>query len=684
MRFKLNIPEYSIKTEYAYTHDVLNEQKDFPILTIGKDSYIEEAIVENVLDSQLIYNLQIGRYSAIASDVTFIIDLNHDYKRVCQGRIHDIPYRRPELSRRKGQIIIMNDCWIGAKATIMSGVTIGNGAVVSAEAVVSKDVPPYAIVAGNPAHIIGYRFEPQQIEALQLIRWWNWSPEKITSCAEELYGDIDTFISKHIDEAKQDLSAISPVDIAPIEKHNQAEEKRLFYIPDFEQDYPTWPRVIEAYIQSYADTNYELLLYVEEDDFLQHKLALLDELFSKYEDANCYINLYVGNIENLRTIMCQADAYITNRSLNNVACMDMADLFHLPVYSSVDMPVFHETVISHMVRKPATQTPNNSLSLDTLKTITKTLGTIQDNQEHLQNTIIQISRNQAALDSTIDNLQYEILDTDKPVYPIIEPIENTISQIINEGKSMCRFGDGEFSLIAGEQRHRFHAPSPKLTERLLEVLHSDNPHILICIPDMYGDLSQYNMDSKYNMRLYLTNQIRQQHYTLLDLNRHYHNAHITRPYAIYADNHTSAPRERFAALKKIWDNRKLLIIEGEKTRMGIGNDLFDNAADIIRILGPAESAFDHYDDILAEALKQEKDRLVLIALGATATVLAYDLANAGFQALDIGHIDIEYEWMRAGDKVAIHNKYVNEVKDGYMVEDIHNPVYESQIIARII
>ena len=118
--------------------------------------------------------------------------------------------------------------------------------------------------------------------------------------------------------------------------------------------------------------------------------------------------------------------------------------------------------------------------------------------------------------------------------------------------------------------------------------------------------------------------------------------------------------------------------------MGIGNNLFDNATDIIRILGPAESAFDRYDDILAEALKQEKDRLVLIALGATATVLAYDLANAGFQALDIGHIDIEYEWMRAGGKVAIHNKYVNEVKDGYMVEDIHNPVYESQVIAKFL
>lgn len=350
MRFKLNVKEYTIKSEYAYTHDVLNENKIFPILTIGRDSYIEEAIVENVLDKQLVYNLQIGRYTSISPDVTFIIDLNHDYKQVCQGRPSNIPYRRPHLSKRKGQIIIMNDCWIGEKSTILSGVTIGNGAVVAAESVVSKDVPPYAIVAGNPAKIIGYRFEPEQIDALQLIRWWNWTPEKIQMYGEELFGDIDSFIANHIAEAERELSSIAPADIKPIEKPNPGEEKLFLYIPDFEQDYPTYPQVIESFIRSYSNTNYELLLYVEEDDFLEEKLSLLNAIFSKYEDAECYINLYVGNVEDMRSLFCQANAYITNRSLNNVPYMDIADSYRLDLYSSVDIPIFKETVISHMVK----------------------------------------------------------------------------------------------------------------------------------------------------------------------------------------------------------------------------------------------------------------------------------------------------------------------------------------------
>lgn len=349
MRFKLNIAEYSITTEYEYTSDVLQEKKKFPVLTIGRDSYIEEAIVENVLDDKLVYNLQVGRYTSIAHDVTFIIDMNHDYRRVCQGRISGALYRRPELTRRKGQIVIMNDCWVGEKATILSGTTIGNGAVVAAEAVVTRDVPPYAVVAGNPARVVGYRFDKGQIEALNQIRWWNWQQEKVLKCADELYGDIDSFITHHINDAKRELAGIVPVDIKPIEKGNRKGEKIILYIPDFEQDYPTYPQVIDAFVKSYSDTNTELLMYIKDDDLLQKKLALLDDIFAGYEDANCYVNVYVGNIDDERGLFGQVDAYVTNRSLDNVKHMDMADLFGIPVISSVDVPVFAEKSIERVV-----------------------------------------------------------------------------------------------------------------------------------------------------------------------------------------------------------------------------------------------------------------------------------------------------------------------------------------------
>lgn len=342
MRIKLNIPENSVQTDMPYMSDVLGEQKNFPVLVIGRDSYIEEVWAEAVFDTNMIYNVQVGRYTSIAGDVKMIIDLNHDYKRVCQGRISGVVYQRPHLIRRKGQVIIMNDCWIGNGVIMLGGITIGNGAVVAAGAVVTKDVPPYAIVAGNPAKVIGYRFEPEQIAALNKIRWWNWTAEKVRAASELLLDEIDSFIERYLPQAEQEIARIPQIEINPIEKILTGEDKRLLYIPDFEQDYPTYPRVIDAFVSSYANTNCELLLYVREDAFVPDKLAVLDRLFEKYADVDCYVNVYVGNLEDERGLFAQSDAYITNRSLDNVKHMDMADFYGIPVISSVDLPIFKE------------------------------------------------------------------------------------------------------------------------------------------------------------------------------------------------------------------------------------------------------------------------------------------------------------------------------------------------------
>ena len=696
MRFKLNIPEDSIKNDFEYTSDVLNHNKNFPVLTIGRDSYIEEVIVENVLDEKLIYSVQIGRHSSIAHDVTFIVDMNHDYKRVCQGRINGVKYRRPEQVKRKGQIVIMNDCWIGEKATIMSGVTIGNGAVVAAEAVVSRDVPAYAVVAGNPARIIGYRFDEKQRESLNLIRWWNWDKEKVVRHANELFGDIDIFIEKHINSATKELTEIVGADITPIEKQFTGEEKIYLYIPDFEQDYPTYPKVIDAFAKSFSNTNTELLLYIREDELLEDKLAVLDDIFSCYEDVNCYINLYVGNLADERSLFGQVDAYITNRSIDNVIHMDMADLFGIPVISGVDMPIFNEVDIKTIDKSSDINKAGSVAgSLDnvaiqklayTVKTQNSNLELIMDKQKEIAENQTQIFTNQYVMNCTVNNLKYEIINNREALkYPIIESGDKAIELIINEGKSICRFGDGEFAVIAGVNRQKFQRADVKLAARLKEILSCKTDDVLLCLMDVYGDLSKYNDECRYNVRAYLSEDVRKQHYELIDMKKTYYDTYLTRPYASYLDNNTDAPKKRFEKLKKIWQDKNLLIIEGEKTRMGVGNDLFDNAKDIIRILGPAEHAFDKYEELLSKAMEQDKNRLVLIAMGATATVLAYDLAKAGFQALDIGHIDIEYEWMLAGQgkKTVVKHKYNNEVDGGDIVESVDNPVYESQIIARI-
>ena len=140
--------------------------------------------------------------------------------------------------------------------------------------------------------------------------------------------------------------------------------------------------------------------------------------------------------------------------------------------------------------------------------------------------------------------------------------------------------------------------------------------------------------------------------------------------------------------KKIWDNRNILIIEGEKTRLGIGNDLFNNSNCIKRIICPAEQAFNAYDKILQyiRSLKLDKDTLILISLGPTATVLAHDIYYLGNQIIDFGHFDIEYEFYlrKATKPIKIPKKYVNEVIDGRInIAPETDENYYSQIIYKI-
>ena len=139
----------------------------------------------------------------------------------------------------------------------------------------------------------------------------------------------------------------------------------------------------------------------------------------------------------------------------------------------------------------------------------------------------------------------------------------------------------------------------------------------------------------------------------------------------------------FENLKKIWANRKCVFIEGKYTALGVGNDLFSGTESIQRIIGPAENAFHAYDKILECCKDQTKDKLFLLALGPTATVLAYDLCKMGYQAVDIGHIDLEYEWFLKGQgcRTEIVGKYNNELAGGDKPVEIQDKQYQSQIMA---
>lgn len=311
--------------------------------------------------------------------------------------------------------------------------------------------------------------------------------------------------------------------------------------------------------------------------------------------------------------------------------------------------------------------------------------------ERVGQVCIDLEKQRKLINQSVNNVKYELADDrcdkENMYYPKFYKEEETLRLIIDEKKSMARFGDGEFALMSREERQKFQHLDDRLSERLIEIIRSDEEGMLIAIADNYGSLDKFNSNGKQGIRTYMTEEVRKQHKQFLDLNRTYHNAYISRPYVLYADNHTDAPRKRFDSLKQIWDKRNVIFVEGLLTRLGVGNDLFDNAAQIRRIEVPATNSYDKYDEIIQAALKYaEPDSLFLIAMGPAAGVLAYDLQHAGYQALDIGHVDLEYEWFLrgTGERCEVKNKYNNEYQGGDNVEDIQDEEYFKQIICKVL
>lgn len=146
--------------------------------------------------------LTIGKFCQIASGVTFIMNgANHltdavstfpfaifgdDWAGAMAGKTYP----------SRGDTTVGNDVWIGYEATIMAGVTIGDGAIIGAKSVVTRDVPPYTIIGGNPAREIRKRFSGEQIEHLLAVRWWDWPVKRITENLGQLTGNVPTDLER--------------------------------------------------------------------------------------------------------------------------------------------------------------------------------------------------------------------------------------------------------------------------------------------------------------------------------------------------------------------------------------------------------------------------------------------------------------------------------------------------------
>ena len=165
-------------------------------------------IGEHTYGAPLVFNqeygrLKLGRFCSIAMGVTFILG-NHR-----TDMVSTFPFKvlsdywpgaadGPEDHEDRGGVEVGSDVWFGAHATVLAGARIGSGAIVAANAVVTKAVPPYAIVGGNPARILRYRCSEPQIESLLKIAWWDWPTEKVQTELGSLTSlSVDDFIARH-------------------------------------------------------------------------------------------------------------------------------------------------------------------------------------------------------------------------------------------------------------------------------------------------------------------------------------------------------------------------------------------------------------------------------------------------------------------------------------------------------
>jgi len=147
--------------------------------------------------------IQVGKFCSLGPDIkAYTSGHNTKYLSTYPFMRHREEFPNHENNIvTKGDIVIGNDVWIGAMCVLLHGVKIGDGAIVGAGSVVSKDVPPYTIVAGNPCKIIRKRYTDEQIDALLKIKWWTWEHSKINDALPLIQStDVQPFIDRYLPE----------------------------------------------------------------------------------------------------------------------------------------------------------------------------------------------------------------------------------------------------------------------------------------------------------------------------------------------------------------------------------------------------------------------------------------------------------------------------------------------------
>ena len=261
---------------------------------------------------------------------------------------------------------------------------------------------------------------------------------------------------------------------------------------------------------------------------------------------------------------------------------------------------------------------------------------------------------------------------------MVKDIDQTLDYIIENQSSIIRFGDGEMDLMLGKSIP-YQVYDENLASQLKEIisLQSDEK-LVIGLPNVFAERSNFTPAAETFWKGHLEHHLKD--YVELARADWYGTTFVSRPYIDYVDKSRSF--SQFEKLKQIWKNEDILIVEGVTSRSGVGNDLFDGANSIKRIICPSHNAYSRIEEIQEAVLQYVENRLILCMLGPTAKILSYNLFKKGYRVLDIGHIDSEYEWMKMGadTKVKFNHKHTAEHNFDQDIEFIEDETYNDQIL----
>lgn len=222
----------------------------------------------------------------------------------------------------------------------------------------------------------------------------------------------------------------------------------------------------------------------------------------------------------------------------------------------------------------------------------------------------------------------------------VHSIDETIDELLHTNKSLVRFGDGEIVMIKGGDL-MLQKASPEIAKGLAEILAYSYDDLMVTIPGIFDTLSDHRKASRQFWKDHLLF-CRKTYEKYCNPDRIYYTTFVSRCY-YYAKDRSNCG-EWFAKIRKIWENKDVVVVEGTRTHNGVGNDLLDTAASVERIICPPRDAYGAIPQILEACEAYDKDRLFLLSVGVAAKFLALELFQKGYRVLDIGHMDMEYEW----------------------------------------